>query len=220
MKTCPKCNVTLRDHPQHCPLCQGDLVGAHDDDRVFPVVLSMVRRFRRLFQLLLFVTVAAAVVCVAVNYLFPAWGWWSLFVLAGLGSTWLSLTLALTKRGNIPKAIIWQVFAISGLAIAWDFGTGFRGWSLDFVVPCLCTVALAAVGISARILRLEVHDYIMYIVLDCLFGLIPLIFLLLDLVRVAIPSVVCVAASVLALAALWIFEGAALRAELRRRTHL
>ncbi len=220
MKSCPRCGVTIRQNPARCPLCQGDLSGGAEEVRVFPVVQSVRRRHRVLLRLMIFGTIVAAVICGAINLSFPSGGWWSLFVAAGLASFWLSFAFVASKRGNIPKAILWQVAIISFLAVAWDFATGYHLWSLNYVVPILCTCAQGAMAVSARILRLEIQDYILYLVLDSLFGIIPLAFILLDVVNVVLPSAVCVAVSIISLSALWVFEGAALRAELRGRMHI
>lgn len=220
MKHCGKCAVTIRGNPARCPLCQGDLRGAPEGSGAFPLVLSARRRHRTIIHLMQFITLVAAVVSVAVNLSFRAGGWWSLFVLAGLGSFWLSFAFVATKRGNIPKAILWQVGVISFLAVAWDLATGFHLWSLDFVIPILCTCALVAMAAASRALRLEIQDYILYLILDSLFSIIPLAFILLDVVRVVYPSIICVAAGAISLGALWVFEGPALWDELRRRMHL
>ena len=52
------------------------------------------------------------------------------------------------------------------------------------------------------------------------FGVIPLLFLLLGWVDAALPSVICVAASLLFLAGLGAFRGESMARELRRRFHL
>lgn len=220
MRKCGKCSLTLRGSPARCPLCHGDLGGAPEGEEVFPVVPSALWRHRTVIRLMWFITLVVAVVCVAVNLGTRPGRWWSLFVLAGLGSFWLSFAFVTSKRGNIPKAILWQVGVISFLAVAWDLATGFHLWSLDFVVPILCTCALVAMAAASWALRLEIQDYILYLLLDSLFAIIPLAFILLDVVRVVYPSVICVAAGAISLGALWVFEGPALWAELRRRTHL
>ena len=221
MLTCKRCNVDVTGSPRLCPLCQGPLTGTPEEDSsVFPPVAPS-RHLRRVFiRLAAFLTLAAAAICVTINLFFPRRGWWCLFVLAGLGSLWLSFAFVIQKRGNIPKNILWQVGLISLLAVVWDLCTGFLGWSLDYVLPIPCTCSMAGMAVAARIMHLHIQDYIIYLVIDSVFGVMPLVFFLCGLLHVVYPSAICLAASIISLSALFLFEGRALRAELYRRTHL
>ncbi|MBC8545891.1 hypothetical protein H8711_02915 [Clostridiaceae bacterium NSJ-31] len=221
MLYCKKCKLSVTGAPRRCPLCQGDLTGVPEPDAaVFPTVPPAAHPHRRLIHLIQFVTAAVAVVCVTINLCLPSGGWWSLFVLAGIASLWLSFALLMKKRGNLPKTILWQVTLISVLAVVWDWFTGFHGWSIDYVIPILCTCAMAAMGTIARIRKLRIGDYIIYLVLDSFLGILPLVLILTGAVHVIYPSAICVGASLLSLSALFIFEGKAMRAELLRRLHL
>ena len=46
---------------------------------------------------------------------------------------WLSLALAVRKRKNIPKGMLYQVALLSIICMIWDFATGWNGWSIDYV---------------------------------------------------------------------------------------
>ena len=56
---------------------------------------------------------------------------------------------------------------ISALALFWDWWTGGRlSWSVDFVIPLLLTGAMIAMAVIARVMRLKIQDYILYLMLD------------------------------------------------------
>lgn len=220
MLYCEKCKVTLTGAPSFCPLCQGDLGGSPEKESAFPDIPFYARPHQLFLRFAALGTIAAAAICIAVNLSLPKSGWWSAFVVAGLACGWLTFAVIIKKRGNIPKAILWQVGLVSALAYAWDRWTGMIGWSLDYVMPILCTCAMIAMSVIARIIRLRIQDYILYLVLDILFGLVPLILLLHGMLHVVYPSAVCIAASVIFLAALLLFEGTAFKDELIRRLHL
>lgn len=218
---CVNCDVLLPDSAKSCPLCQGETAAdpAHVEP-VFPVVPLIVRQNRAFISVMAFFSVVAAVVCVVINYSMPFASWWSLFVVGGLVSFWISFAFIIMKRSDIPKTIVWQVVVLSVIAVAWDLLTGFRRWSIDYVVPIICVIAMAAMAVIARVIRLQPFDYLIYIVIDCILGLVSLILILCGVLTVVLPSAICVGATVISLAALFIFQGKALRAELRRRTHL
>lgn len=102
----------------------------------------------------------------------------------------------------------------------WDVFTGWHRWSLNYVVPSLCVFAMAGMAVIARVLHLRVEDFFIYLIIDGLFGVIPILFLLFRWVTVVYPSVVCVACSLLSLAAILSFEGERMRAEWKKRMHL
>lgn len=221
MLTCKKCNLTITGSLTRCPLCQGDLTGeAEPDQAVFPVVPPARHPHRVLLRLMMLASIAAAAICAAINLSLPEDGWWCLFVVGGLASFWLSFAILLKKRHNIPKGILWQVALISALAIGWDLCTGFYGWSLDYVVPILCICAMIAMAVISKIIKLRIEDYILYLILDIVFGIVPLILILCHVLDIVYPSAACVAASLVSLAALFLFEGQALRSEIARRMHL
>ncbi len=219
MRSCEKCKISVAGALKRCPLCQGDLTGEPLRENPFPW-LTYSRHYSGFLRIVAFVGVVAAAVCIAVNLSLPSGGWWSMFVAAGFGSLWLTLWLVEKKRTNIPKTILWQVALISLLALLWDWWTGWRGWSIDYVVPILCGCTMVIMSLVARILRLRIQDYIIYLILDSILGIVPLILILCGAVRIVYPSAICVAVSIISLASLFIFEGTALRNEILRRLHL
>ncbi len=220
MYYCKKCGFSVTGSKEKCPFCRGDMTGEPDGENVFPEIPYKEQKNDLLIRLLALGTVTAAAVCIAVNYIWQEYGWWSVYVSAGLLSVWLAVGIAVKKHGNPPKAVLWQVCAGSCLIVAWDYWTGFRGWSLDFVMPILYTCSLFLMTALVRFLHLKPQDYLVYVGWNLLLGLIPLGLLLGGVLRVIYLSVICVLVSVVGAAVLILFRGAALWAELGRRFHM
>lgn len=223
MLHCKKCKVDVAGDRKLCPLCQNELINrgeAENRPEVFPVVPTVFNQYHLLFRLLVFISISVVVLAVAVNLLIPDTGAWSVFVVGGIVCLWLSLALAIRKRRNIPKSMLYQVAFFSVICILWDWGTGWLGWSLDYVVPVLCMAAMAAMGILAKVLHWDVDNLIIYVCIDAIFGVAPIIFFLAGWLSVPYPSIICVALSVISLAALGVFRSASIWAELRRRLHM
>jgi len=187
---------------------------------VYPDIPFTGKPHQLLFRLLALATVIAVVVCAAVLLCLPEYRVAALSGMAGLASGWLTVGIAVKKRGKPLKAVFWQVCVLSILVLAWDYGTGRRGWSLDFVLPILYTCTMLAMALIARLLHLRASDYLLYLVMNILLGLVPLLLLLCGVLRVIYPAVICAAVSTIFLAALVLFEGPALKNELLRRLHL
>lgn len=221
MLYCKSCKIRLPGKYCRCPLCKGELTGTSEGNgNVFSVIPQRRETGRTLLIWLAFGSVAAAAISTAVNLVLPSGGWWFLFVLGGIGSIWTSLALVLKKRKNIPKTILWQVGLLSVLAFIWDLLTGFRGWSLNYVLPILCTGSMVAMAVIAKVRKLNIQNYILYLIIDCVFGLLSFTLLAMGKIQIIIPSAICFASTVIFLAALLFFEGKVLLAEIQRRFHL
>ena len=91
---------------------------------------------------------------------------------------------------------------------------------MDYVIPIVSVSAMFVMYVTAKIMNLSVNDYIAYFLLDALFGIIPIIFILLGWINVIYPSAICVAVSIIFLSAIIIFQGENIKAELSKRMHL
>lgn len=219
MKYCNNCKVNVVGNRKYCPLCQEAIKGDPTDE-VFPTILFVYREHGLFFKIMLLASIVIATVSVAMNILIPQRGAWSLFVLGGLGSVWASLITAINKRNNIPKNLVYQVMIISVITILWDLITGWRGWSITYVIPLVCVFAIISMAIISKVRNLHVEDYILYIIIDGLFGIIPVIFILMGLVKSLFPSLLCIVTSIISLSTILIFEEQKLRAEIKRRLHM
>lgn len=219
MQICDKCHVTIRGDWDVCPLC-GSRIQGEKEPSVFPDVSSSVGKYRMLLRWTVFISVAAGILSIAFNSIFRAGGIWSLFVLAGLASVWVSLFMAMKKLQNMQKNIVWQTVVLSILAVLWDVATGWHNWSLDFVLPILCTTAIGMMFLFAKIMQQTLREYLVYMLILLFMGGVVLVLLLLGLIHVLYPALICVTGCGLLLAALIIFKGDLLKGELYKRLHL
>lgn len=222
MLRCEYCQVDLPGKPKRCPLCQNKPAGVPDntEDR-FPYFSERRQTVsRKLFAWIAFGSVCAATICITVNLILPAGGWWSLFVIAGIASLWVDFGVVIKKRKNLPKTILWQVAIISFVAWVWDLLTGMHGWSVDYVLPLLCSGAMLAIILIAKMRRLEIQNYIFYLLLNSILGLVSFVLILTDFVRIVIPSAISFCVSIIFLAFMLFFERKTLAAEIQRRLHL
>ena len=222
MLRCEHCRVDLPGKQSGQRLCQNKPVGVPDGSGGrFPLLSeSRITISRILSAWVAFGSVCAAAICVTLNLILPAGGWWSLFVIAGIASLWIDFAIVIKKRKNLPKNILWQVVVVSLIALLWDRSTGFHGWSLDYVLPILCSCAMVAMTIVAKVRRLDIQDYILYLMIDCILGIVSFVLILTGMVSIIIPSALSFCASIVFLAFLLFFEGKAMWAEIQRRFHL
>ena len=222
MKSCNYCNVKIRGNKEKCPLCGNPLSYTHienTEEDIFPAIPPFYESHLAI-RIMIFISIVSVVVSFAVNIIFPSNINWPLLFLFGLISGWLGLLVIVQKRYHIPKKIMWQTGIISLLSIFWDWRTGWRGWSLSYVIPIACISAMVIMFVTARILKLSARDYIIYSLIDSLFGIIPLIFILFGWVKVIYPSVISIGLSIISISAILIFQGEDIKTEMDKRMHI
>ena len=221
MQYCNHCKVYIRENSETCPLC-GNMLPSQSNaekNKFFPEIKPFFKK-NLTMKIMIFISITSIVVSFAIDMIFPSRINWPLLFLFALASVWLSLYFILKKRHNISKKIIWQVMIVSVLSLFWDWKIGWRGWSIDFVIPITYIVAMVVMYITSKIMRLSTSHYITYGLLGSLFGIIPLLFILFRWNKVRYPSIMCVAISIIFLSAMIIFHGSDIKLELKKRTHL
>lgn len=223
MRTCEKCQVDVYGSNPACPLCQAELPGILSfEEDIFPVPVVNAQKAREKRFLAAFAAGSAGVgvVCVALNVMVSASHWWSLFVLGGIATFWIIWFLTESKKKTISRSIVWEIVVIALLAVLWDFITGFKGWSVDYVVPILLAFGVTAMPILAGIRVITSDSSVFYRFILGVLGLTPVILLLTQTATVYIPSVICAALSALSLIHILAFETKMLAPELKRRLHI
>lgn len=145
----------------------------------------------------------------------------SLLVSGGVLSMWLSLAMGFSKRHNLLKNAMWQLLILTVGCIIWDAATGWRGWSVDYVLPVVGVVIQISMMIISRIFYRLAKDYMIYFIMAAGYSIVlPLILLLTGAVKMAVPTVICIAFSVILLSALIIFKGKEFREEMEKKFHV
>ncbi|MDF2952554.1 MAG: hypothetical protein K0S18_2137 [Anaerocolumna sp.] len=220
MQHCEHCRIDIRGNHNNCPLCQNALSeNNREQDNLFPVVPEFYKN-NVIIRMMIFISICIMVVSYAFDAMFPMRINRPLIIISGILCFWISFAVVIWKRHNIPKTIVWLVAIISVLAILWDWRMGWRGWSIDYVFPITCVFAMAVMYVTAKAMRLAVRDFLFYMVIDVIFGFLPLVFLIFGGLHVIYPSIISVAISVLSLAAIILFEGENIKEEINKRMHI
>lgn len=220
MTHCNRCKVDIHGSTDICPLCGGRLCGNADEkEDIFPRPYTPSRKMLLLLKFSIFISIAAVVAAFAVNAIVSPKTWWAWFVAGGVGCFWLTASVAVSKRDDLSRSLKWLLIVCSILTVAWDFFTGWRGWSLDYVFPIFCAGVQLGQTTLAQVFQIDPERYLIHLMWDCLIGLLPLAFLWSGLLSEQVPSIVCVAVSVLTMVAMFIFYGPVLKREIQRRLH-
>ncbi len=150
MSKCRNCKIEILDQTTKCPLCKCVLDATQDTETCsgrirYPNARMAYKGYRFAVNLVLFLSIVTACVCLFINSQVEVAIWWSFLVVIGLVYVNIVLRMALVgKLSNIYKAIGWIVIAvIFGFAV--DYVIGYQGWALSIGVPI--GVILIDVGI-------------------------------------------------------------------------
>jgi NRPS condensation-like uncharacterized protein len=221
---CPNCGCAIRGYKARCPLDNEPLQLAADarSDQardVFPAT-ELKTNTRLLTKLFAFISIAAMIISLMLYYALELPLNLPMMTLFGIISTWTSVGAVVLRRRHVSKIITWQVTILSLLMLAWDWMLGWQGWSLNYSIPIVLLAAQATLYILAEVLHMESGDYIVYLLLCGVLGLLPLLFLVFSWVTVRLPSVICVGVSFLMIVGTLIFQGGNIRHELAKRLHI
>ncbi len=220
MLYCRHCKVNIAGRRIHCPLCGGDLTGEADISDVYPDIPNKLSYSKRAMQIISASALVASVICVAVNLLIPTKIFWALFAVFGLFCGWLWAMIGIAKKSVVINNIVWQLVLISLCALLWDCFTGWRGWSVDFVLPCVCFGAMLAIIVLSRVMHIPGKGYTFNLIVCAVIGLIPLILLLTGVLHIIIPSIICTASSLIVIILLFIFRWRTTCREIQKKLHL
>lgn len=176
---------------------------------------------KKVLQIFSFCCIAAIVISMMTDIIISPGVHWSVFVAAGCGTMWLMMAVGYVKRFNLLKNATWQLLIMSVIAVLWDIGTGWRGWSVNIGIPYICLIIQAAMLIISRVRSMSPKEYMIYYVMASVYSmLVPAILLLTGMIRHRGPSVICIGCSFLLLIGLLMFKRKELKEEMQKKFHV
>ena len=220
MGKCCYCHIEVLDETDTCPLCRAVLTPTDDLENMYPNVRFRIRRLMFFSRIYLFCALLAQGVLIAVNYFAESRIWWS--VITGLILLYGYLILRFTilgkagHRGKILTLAFLAVFA----AIIIDFVTGYRGWSVDYVMPAgILLVDTIIIGCMIGNRR-NWQSYIMWQLFMILCSFFPAGLFIVGLERSGLIAFLPLSVSAALFLGTMIIGGNRAHTELRRRFHI
>lgn len=208
MPYCPECQLKIRGHYEKCPLCgspcqQVRSEGGQADEELgtslFPLV-PLVYHKKILYKLLSFLSLVLALAYLGLKGFYPQVPVTLVHLLALVASLWLLVSVIIRRRRNIAKSLLYLLASLSGLALVWDYLTGWRAWSISYAIPALIFSAILAILIAVGYIQQNLHDYILSLAAVLVIGFVPLVLISFKLLTAVWPSIlVLILASLTAL---------------------
>lgn len=183
MAYCPHCKIEVKGQRISCPLCQEVLedrpLSQSGEDLTqdsFPLIPLRYNQ-HLVFKVFMGLSAILLGILLAMRLAWPDIGLsWihAALILAGFWSLGLAL---IRKRRNLAKSVLYQLAILASLALAWDYLTGWQGWSIVYAIPLFAGLAVIAILVTMLLVRYELGDYILYLLATSLIGILPLLLL-------------------------------------------
>ena len=221
MKNCKSCKIKVSSNDYICPLCKTVLTSNEEDksEQTYPTIKINKNKYNIIIRTYLFLSIVGIVVTVAINYLTYNGFLWSIISTAAFLYFWSIITHAIKHNVNIAYKIFIQTICISILTVVIDVVIGYKGWSVDYVVPGLTAAANVTVLILIIINRMNWNNYILYQIAIIALGFIPIILIFCNITNEIWYTIISVGISFVILCATIIFSDKNVKSELKRRLH-
>ena len=175
MAKCRNCNIEILDVSQYCPLCRTVLEADDSLENMYPNERVLIRKFHLLSRIYLFSIIIIEAVLVLINIAVNSEIWWCIISALGLLYSYLVLRYAIIgKSGHRSKASVLILLGVLS-AISIDFVLGYRGWSVDFMLPIGILVMDVVLILFILINRRCWHSYIMWLFAMEIISVIPVV---------------------------------------------
>ena len=188
----------------------------------YPNVKAKTRKFQRVGRIFLFLSLVLEAVLVLINY----------FTFSSVPRCWSAITggviayLILTlwdllghRQGHV-REIYTQIFVVMGLLLLIDFSLGWRGWSLEFGLPCVIYGLVAAIVICMGVNSSSWQNYVLLQLTAILFSLIDVVLHLTGFFHHIVLAWVALGLSVLLWSGTMIIGDRKAKNELKRKFHI
>ena len=221
MNKCQKCHVVILDDTDRCPLCQHVLqTDGEPRENSYPNAIDATRRFRFLENLFLFLSIMAETFLLVINYNMNPKIPWSLVV--GIVLLYLNTVLRMTLVGK--SSLLFKVLSLIMLAIMMlpgiDYLTGYRGWSLDYVLPSGILALDLVLFVLILVNRRGWQSYMMAELITAFLSVIPIILRITGIIQFPYLVWLSFATSVFLFLGTLILGDRRARTELKRRFHI
>ena len=211
--------MEILDSTDRCPLCHSVLEGSNAAGSMYPDVRSPARKLALACRIYLFCAIVLESGLILLNIMLGHRFLWCVFTGLVLLYVYLLLRYALLgQSGYQAKAFLLTLMAVL-MAVAADFATGYRGWSVDYVLPCGILFIDIAVIVLMIVNRRSWQSYIIWEILMLLFSFIPATLYILGLENNVFFAFAPISLSFYLLLGSVIIGGRRARTELKRRFH-
>lgn len=229
MNRCRTCNVRIVDDTLICPLCNSVLVVEHKAGKdktqkrksgMYPNVRTVTRNLNFIIKLYMFLAIVLEAGLIIINYLTYNGIRWS--AISGIAILYFYMTLRYSvQKNNGHKGVLFmQVIGGVIVTVFIDFIMGYRGWSVDYVLPSAILLLDLSIIIMMLVNIENWQSYILFQLLNVVFSIAILILWKTGVSHFPILTFIAAGLSTVFFIGTLIFGDRTAKNELKRRFHV
>ena len=222
MRECKKCRVNILDDTAVCPLCSSVLEISGEEEQItgYPDVTSVSRKLSFIVRLYSFLAIVSEAALIVINYLYFHGIWWSAVTGICILYFYITLKYSLQKNRGYQTVILTQVIGAVLLVIAADHIVGYRGWSVNYVLPGAILLLNGTIVTLMIINASNWQSYILMQILTAVASVACMILWRFGVITTPASALTALAVSLCLLLGTLIFGDRKAKAELKRRFHV
>ena len=219
MQYCPKCRISIRGNKTECPLCGGRVTGEPEPGG-FPILERNRFSHMSVVKVGTFCLLTFFIIMMSLEILYDFKLAWVPFAVMGALIAWGDLMVGIYYRNNLIKTLFIETYLAMAVCILIDSLTGWRGWSLAYVLAIgFVLLVFVTIGVG-RAASLRLEEYIIYIFVTILLSMLQIFPVLAHVNPVAFPAVACMALLLIEACAAVIFRFRDLRSAVEKMFNL
>ena len=224
MNKCRNCQIEIVDDTMICPLCK--TVVEKSGERVtetpmYPEVIASTQVMKLVGRIYLFIAIACEAILLIINYFTYTGVKWSLICGCVFLYCFLTLKFSLDNRNaGLRSKILNQSLALAGLLVLVDHIIGYRGWSVNYAIPCIIVIMDVTVLVLMLVNLDFWQSYIIVLLVMVLGSAILVVLFFTNVVQYPILSFIALGVSVIEFGLTFLIGGKNASNELRRKFYV
>ncbi len=222
MAKCKRCNITILDNTNICPLCKCVLEGHQYSGKgdQYPRVHLKQRAMQKISNMILVVVLVSSMILALLNSELYVDKWWCIIPIVSMVYVYLIFYLAFVSKEGYRLKIFQSVVITLALILTIDIATGFNRWSLNYVMPA-SVIIIDIISLILMFINLkEWQSYLMIQIVAIAFGMLPLTLWFAGMITRPLLTFIAVGIAVIMFLGTLIVGDYRARGELKRRFHI
>ncbi len=228
MLHCDKCNIDISTETNQCPLCQEPIVRKAEEhgEKSYPSFEPLKNRYQLIAKISSAVALSTIAILVAINLIFWHGNLWSVIASSYILYAWLLGLLTFHKRVPLGLKLMSHAVFISLTLIAVNAFTDGKetvippSWAISYTLPLILVGFIIAINLLMMLRKHKRRDILIYQLMLCSFGFVPLILVLVGIAKPILPSALVAGFSALTIIGLVIFTKRIILSEFVRKFHI
>ena len=224
MNSCRNCQIEIVDDAMICPLCKNVLVKDGENEAkssMYPEVIASTQVMKLIGRIYLFIAISCEAILLLINYFTYTGVKWSLICGCAFLYCFITLKFSLdNQNAGLRSKILNQSITLAGLLILVDNIIGYKGWSIDYAIPCIIVIMDVTVLVLMLVNMDFWHSYIIVLLAMVFESSILLVLALVHLVQHPILSFIAFGISILEFGLAFLIGGKNASNELRRKFYV